>query len=162
LLETNNSANIRNGKNRRILIVDDEPDVTLTLKTVLENNGYALDAFNDSVMALENFKRKATAASASNADLDIVDDLKKGEGKYYYYDLVLSDLKMPGMNGFELYQKIREIDKNIKVRFLTASEINYDEFREKVAPTIDDAQNCFIKKPIENQKLLNVVNELMK
>jgi hypothetical protein len=46
------------------------------------------------------------------------------------------------MNGFELYQKIREIDKNIKVRFLTACEINYHEFREKVAPTIDDAQNC--------------------
>ena len=156
MLETNNSANIRNGK-KRILIVDDEPDVTLTLKTVLENNGYAVDAFNDSVMALENFKRKA-----SNDDLDIVDHVKKGEGKYYYYDLVLSDIKMPDINGFELYQKIREIEKNIKVRFLTASEINYDEFREKVAPTIDDTQNCFIKKPIENQKLLNVVNELMK
>ena len=121
-----------------------------------------MDAFNDSVMALENFKRKAAAAAASNDDLDIVDHLKKGEGKYYYYDLVLSDFKMPGMNGFELYRKIREIDKNIKVRFLTASEINCDEFREKVAPTIDDTQNCFIKKPIENQKLLNVVNELMK
>ena len=161
MLETNNSANIINGKKRRILIVDDEPDLTLTLKTVLENNGYAVDAFNDSVMALENFKRKAAAAT-SNEDRDIVGHLKKGEGKYYYYDLVLSDFKMPGMNGFELYQKIKEIDKNIKVRFLTASEINYDEFREKVASTIDDTQNCFIKKPIENQKLLNVVNELMR
>ena len=161
MLETNNSANIRNGKKRRILIVDDEPDVTLTLKTVLENNEYAVDAFNDSVMALENFKRKA-AAAVSNDDLDIVDHLKKGEGKYYYYDLVLSDFKMPDINGFELYQKIKEIDKNIKVRFLTASEINYDEFRRKVAPTIDDSQNCFIAKPIENQKLLSIVNQLMR
>jgi two-component SAPR family response regulator len=57
---------------------------------------------------------------------------------------------MPTMNGFELYQKIREIDKNIKVRFLTASEINYED------------QNYVIRKPIENQKLLNAVNELMK
>ena len=68
---------------------------------------------------------------------------------------------MPTMNGFELYQKIREIDKNIKVRFLTASEINYDEFQQKVAPTTD-TQNCFIKKPVENQKLLDVINELLK
>jgi two-component SAPR family response regulator len=66
------------------------------------------------------------------------------------------------MNSFELYQKIREIDKNIIVRFLTASEINYDQFREKVAPTIDDSLNCFIKKPVENQKLLDIVNQLMK
>lgn len=48
----------------------------------------------------------------------------------------------------------------IKVRFLTASEVNYDEFRQKVA-TID-TENCFIRKPVENQKLLDVVNDLMK
>ena len=105
MLETNNSANIINGKKRRTLVVDDEPDLTLTLKNVLENNGYAVDAFNDSVMALENFKRKAAAAAASNDDLDIVDHLKKGEGKYYYYDLVLSDFKMPGMNGLNYTKK---------------------------------------------------------
>jgi hypothetical protein len=56
---------------------------------------------------------------------------------------------------------IKKLDKNIKVRFLTASEINYEEFREKVAPTIDDTVNCFIRKPVENQKLLNAVSELM-
>ena len=132
-------------RRRRILLIDDDPDITLTLKTVLEDNGYTVDTFNDPVIALENFKKKAV-----------------GDGGTYYYGLVLTDIRMPTMNGFELYQKIREIDKNIKVRFLTASEINHEEFREKVAPTIDDTENCFIKKPIENQKLLNAVNDLMK
>jgi YesN/AraC family two-component response regulator len=75
---------------------------------------------------------------------------------------VLTDIRMPTMNGFDLYQKIREIDENIKVPFLTASEINYDEFGDKVAPTIDDTKNCFIRKPVENQKLLNAINEIMK
>jgi CheY-like chemotaxis protein len=131
---------------RRILLIDDDPDVTLTLKTVLENNGYAVDVFNDPIMALQNFKKAA--------DEDTTNEK-------YHYDLVLTDIRMPIINGFELYQKIIEIDKNIKVRFLTASEINYDEFREKVAPTIDDTVNYFIRKPVENQKLLNAVSELM-
>ena len=133
---------------RRILLIDDEPDVTLTLKTVLENDGYAVDVFNDPIIALQNF-RKVAEEDTSNE-------------KKHHYGLVLTDIRMPTINGFDLYQKIREIDKNIKIRFLTASEINYDEFRQKVASTIDDAQNCFIRKPVENQRLLNTVNELMK
>ena len=137
---------MKRSSSRRILLIDDDPDVTLTLKTVLENNGYAVDVFNDPIMALQNFKKAA--------DEDTTNEK-------YHYDLVLTDIRMPIINGFELYQKIIEIDKNIKVRFLTASEINYEEFREKVAPTIDDTVNCFIRKPVENQKLLNAVSELM-
>jgi CheY-like chemotaxis protein len=133
-------------RRQRILSVDDDPDVTLTLKTVLENDGYTVDVFNDPIIALENFK-KAAEENATN--------------QQNRYGLVLSDVKMPAMSGFDLYQKIRKIDKNIKVRFLTASEINYDEFQQKVAPTTD-TQNCFIKKPVENQKLLDVINELLK
>ena len=101
-------------------MIDDEPDVTLTLKTVLENDGYAVDMFNDPIMALEHFKKVTNDPTR-----------KAGEEGSTQYGLVLTDIRMPGMNGFELYQKIREIDKNIKVRFLTASEINYDEFRER-------------------------------
>jgi len=107
---------------KRILLIDDEPDVTLTLKTVLENDGYAVDIFNDPVIALDHFKKVTDYPPTS----------KRGEERSTQYGLVLTDIRMPTMNGFELYQKIREIDKNIKVRFLTASEINYHEFREKV------------------------------
>jgi two-component system, OmpR family, response regulator ChvI len=109
-----------NNARRRILIVDDEPDVTLTLKTVLENNGYTVDVFNDPIIALRNFKKALEDTTANEK-----------EKEKHRYSLVLTDIRMPNMNGFELYQKIRELDENIKVRFLTASEINHDEFKEK-------------------------------
>jgi two-component system response regulator CpxR len=119
-------------KRRRILVVDDEPDVTLTLRTVLEDRGYAVDAFNDPILAPENFKKAARIRSSTS---------------HVMYDLVLTDIRMPTMTGFELYRKIRGIDSNVKVRFLTASEINYDVFEKKVAPTID-TESCFVIKPI--------------
>ena len=116
----------------RILIVDDEGDVNLLFKMVLEDNGYKVDTFNDPLAALQNF----TAGS---------------------YDLLLLDIKMPKMNGFELYQKIKIIDDKVKICFLTVTKINYDEFRKKVDPTVtieDDIENCCIIKPIENEELI--------
>ena len=77
-------------RKNRILIVDDEDDVNLLFKMVLEDNGYKVDTFNDPLAALQNF----TAGS---------------------YDLLLLDMVMPNMNGFELYQKIRTIDDKAKI-----------------------------------------------
>jgi len=116
----------------RILIVDDEDDINLLFKMVLEDNGYKVDTFNDPLAALQNF----TAGS---------------------YDLLLLDIKMPKMNGFELFQKIKMIDDNVKICFLTVTKINYDEFRKKVDSTAtieDDIENCCIIKPIENEELI--------
>ena len=105
---------------------------------VLEENGFKVDTFNDPLMALQNF----TAGS---------------------YDLLLLDMLMPNINGFELYQKIRMMDNKVKICFLTAGRIDYDEFRKKVASISsienDDIENCFISKPMENEELLKRVNE---
>ncbi|SRR6266487_3170043 len=122
-------------RKNRILIVDDEDDINLPFKVVLEDNGFKVDAFNDPLVALQNF----TAGS---------------------YDLLLLDIVMPKMNGFELYQKIRGIDNKVKICFLTASGINHEEFRKKAAstPSIeDDIENYFIIKPIENEELIKRV-----
>jgi DNA-binding response OmpR family regulator len=81
----------------RILIVDDN-DINLLFKMVLEDDGFNVDTFNDPLVALENF----TAGS---------------------YDLLLLDMVMPKMNGFELYQKMRMLDDKVKICFLTASGI---------------------------------------
>ena len=117
----------------RILIVDDEDDINLLFKMVLEDNGFKVDTFNDPVVALQNF----TAGS---------------------YDLLILDMLMPNMNGFELYEKIRMLDDKIKICFLTASGINHEEIRKKVAyATIDYPENCFIIKPIENEDLIKRV-----
>ena len=122
-------------KNNRILIVDDEDDINLLFKMVLEDNGFKVDTFNDPLVALQNF----TAGS---------------------YDLLLLDMLMPKMNGFELYQKIRMIDDKVKICFLTASGINHEEFRKKavsIASIENDTENCFFIKPIENEELIKRV-----
>ncbi|HEY6882989.1 MAG TPA: response regulator, partial [Nitrososphaeraceae archaeon] len=83
-------SNNNNNKKKRILIVDDETDVNYTFETVLEENGYAVDSFDNPILALNDFK----------AGL---------------YDLALLDIKMPEMDGFKLYEEMRKIDNEFKV-----------------------------------------------
>ena len=122
LLKQKNPATMK----KRILIVDDEADVNFAVKMALEENDFRVDAFDDPLLALENFK----------AGL---------------YDLLILDIKMPKMNGFELFCKIRKIDKNVRIFFLTAGNIYYGTYAD-----IFD-QNQVINKPIENSELIRKV-----
>jgi two-component system response regulator ChvI len=115
----------------KILIVDDEPDVNLTLKMTLEENGFEVDTFTDPLLALDNFRTGL-------------------------YDLIILDIKMPKMNGFELYREIKKIDRKLTVCFLTAGEMYYGGYGD-----IFD-QNQFIRKPIENQELVKRITEIIK
>jgi DNA-binding response OmpR family regulator len=123
-------------KGRRILVVDDEVDITLSLKTVLEQDQFQVDSFNDPVSAFTSFKAG-------------------------FYDLLILDIKMPKMNGFQLYREIKKIDDKVKVCFLTAlSEMqDYEEFKREVFPKA--GQRYFIQKPVENQTLLKRLNEII-
>ena len=105
---------------RKILIVDDEPDITSTFDMILEMNGFEVDTYNDPSLALSNFKPNS-------------------------YGLALLDIRMPKMNGFELYKKIKEIDKNMEVCFITAFEDYREEFKESF-PELQEAK-YFIRKP---------------
>lgn len=112
----------------RILIVDDEPDTTLTLKLALEGSGFAsVDTYNDPLLALAAFK-PAT------------------------YDILLLDVRMHNMDGFELYKKIHKIDENAKVCFITAYETYYDPLKREF-PGLN--VGCFISKPIDTDGLIN-------
>ena len=123
-------------KNKRILLVDDEQDVTYTIKIVLENNGFLVDSYNDPTLALSNFKLG-------------------------FYDLLLLDIRMPKINGFDFYQKIREIDSDVKICFLTASEWFYEEFRRlDMRPTVD--KEHFIQKPFRSEELIRQLNEVLR
>jgi DNA-binding response OmpR family regulator len=113
-----------------ILIVDDEIDITLAFKKGLESNGFLVDTYNDPLTALLNFKSD-------------------------FYDLLLVDVRMPKMNGFELYQEIEKIDKKTKVCFITAFEVYYRALRE-IFPTLE--VGCFIRKPIEIDDLVKRIN----
>jgi DNA-binding response OmpR family regulator len=123
-----------NNNKKRILLVDDEQDITFALSIGLENNGFVVDTFNDPQEALSNFK----------AGL---------------YDLLLIDVKMPKMNGFELYQEIEKIDDKAKVCFITAFEVYYKSLRE-LFPTMK--VDCFITKPITTDDLVErITTELI-
>ena len=118
---------------KNILIVDDETDVCLTLKVVLEGNGFIVYTFVDPTLELENFKSSR-------------------------YDLLILDIKMPVMNGFQLYAQMKKIDLNIKALFLSAlTDLQeYDAFKKEVFPT--EGRRQFIQKPIENEEMLVRIN----
>ena len=118
---------------KKILVVDDEADVNLTLKVTLEDKGFIADTFDDPLFALQNFRAGQS------------------------YDLLILDVKMPKMNGFELYREIRKINDKVRVCFLTAGEMYYDD----IYSDIFDGKNQFIRKPIENEELIKRVNQIM-
>ena len=121
---------------QRILIVDDESDITTALKIYLEIQGFHVDAFTDPVYALAQFKAG-------------------------FYQLLILDIKMPEMNGFELYKEIKKKDGTVKVFFLTAlSDMrNYDEFKKEVFPK--EGERYFIAKPIGNEDILKRINTVI-
>ncbi|MGB7677948.1 MAG: response regulator [Nitrososphaeraceae archaeon] len=122
-------------KVKKILVVDDEPDITLTLKTGLENlkqdnkNLFEVETFNNPELAFSNYT----------------------PGKY---DLLLLDFKMSKINGFELWDKIRKVDSKAKVCFITALNIDYESLRETF-PLLEI--ECFIQKPIEICELVDKI-----
>jgi two-component system, OmpR family, response regulator ChvI len=119
---------------KRILLVDDEFDITYTLKQGLEDRGFKVDPFNDPLEALSYFRCGM-------------------------YDLALIDIRMPHMNGFELYRKLRKIDDKVKYCFMTAYEVYYQTLK-KDYPTLDIG--CFIRKPIKLEELVLELSSQLK
>jgi DNA-binding response OmpR family regulator len=122
-------------QHKRILIIDDDQDITITLQSVLELNGFKIDSYNDPVLAFKNFR----------------------EG---LYDLVILDIRMPVTDGFLLYQKIKGTDSKVKICFLTATEYFHEEIRKRQRLG-DFKQEIFIRKPIENEDLVHSVEKLL-
>ena len=132
---TINSNNNSLKNNNRILVVDDEGDVISVFKMILEMNGFEVDAYDNALSALDNFKPNS-------------------------YSLVLLDIKMPQMNGFELYKKLRKLDDKVKVCFITAfDDYYYEEFKESF-PELDEAK-YFIRKPKAVEDLVNHVATIL-
>jgi CheY-like chemotaxis protein len=119
---------------KRILIVDDEPDVTLTFGVGLERHYYQ-----------DNEKRRFEVYSYNDPEVASL------EFKPNFYDLLLTDIFMPKMNGLELCQNILEIDSDIRVCFMSAAEVNIEALRE-VYPKV--SFGCFIQKPVTIDKLV--------
>ena len=152
-----NLENKKNKEEKRILLVDDEQDVLLTFQLILVHEGYKVYPFDNPLDALSSFK-------------------------IGLYDLAILDIKMPKMNGFQLYEEIKKIDCSVKVCFITAAaaaataeEIyQYHEIREKNGENAgqkpkqkQQQQYCelqktmFLKNPISNGVLIKEVNRII-
>jgi CheY-like chemotaxis protein len=123
---------------KRILLVDDDLDITLTFKAGLEGHYYG-----------DGGKKKRFEVYTYNDPLLVVKEFKP-----HFYDLLLADIYMPDMNGFELCEKILELDVNIRVCFMSALEVNIRALREVYRNV---GFGCFIEKPVSIDYLINIL-----
>jgi DNA-binding response OmpR family regulator len=114
-----------NKSNNKILLVDDEPSITSLFSTALEDSGFKVDSFNDPLLALDTFKLKNSS-----------------------YALALLDIKMPGMNGFDLFNQIRKINDKTKVCFITAFDLQIEMKELKTSKSNEEKPPAIIQKPI--------------
>jgi DNA-binding response OmpR family regulator len=118
--------------NKKIMIIDDDKDITNLFSIFLEHNGYIVDAYTNSLEAFHNFRKNS-------------------------HDLIVLDLKMPKMDGMTLYHKIKEIDNKVIICFTTA-DINYIEDLQK---GIIDIEKIVLYKPVLLKDLKNKFNLLL-
>jgi len=130
-----NNENKNNENKKKILIVDDDPDICVTLRKIFEQNGFMADSFVEPILALENFKAGS-------------------------YDLLLLDIKMSQMSGFQLHQEMKKIDKEIKVCFLTATEMDFDKFRKEKEFYVLDKER-FLRKPIDSKEIIREITGIL-
>lgn len=125
----------RQQKTSSVLLIDDDEDVLTVLKRSLEIKGVNTYGYTNPVLAVEHFRNNAAN-----------------------YDIVLTDIRMPQMNGFEVARAVKEIRPDIKLVFITAFEINKSEF-EKVLPSTK--VDAFITKPIKLATFVEIMNGVM-
>ena len=106
----------------------------MVYQIVLQDAGFECTSYTDSVKALQEFRPN-------------------------YYNLILLDIKMPVLNGFELCKKIIELDKTVHIIFITASEEYYEKFRNQHFPELGKIN--YIQKPIGNEELIRIVNMII-
>lgn len=119
-----------------VLVVDDDKDILFTFKSILEAEGYHVEAFADPNEALTHFIQMDPS----------------------YYNLILTDIQMPNCNGFQLYQKLREINMDVRVIFMTAFDVSGN--LPDTIPTIKETD--IIKKPIEEEHFVNRIKKAIK
>ena len=120
-------------KGTKLLLVDDEPEIMLSFKKGLEMQGYTVDGYTDSELALSNFRPNT-------------------------YHLLILDINMPKIDGFKLFQQLEKKDPKAKVCFVTAYETYFEAFKE-IFPDLEIGY--FVKKPISLKDLGKKVELLL-
>ena len=118
------------------MVVDDEPDALFTYESFLSDEGYNVESFTDSLEALKHFVQLPDPS---------------------HYNLALLDIRMPKLNGLQLFYKMKKLSPKIKIMFCSALEIA--EELTSVLPDIE--HNYIIKKPVEREYLVNKINSAL-
>ena len=124
----------KRNKVRRILVVDDEPNHCSIYRMTLQDAGFECASYTDPVKALQEFRPN-------------------------YYDLVILDIRMPVLNGFELCKKIMELDKKVHIIFITALPEYYKDIRNKSYPELRNT--VYIQKPVTNEGITEIANQTL-
>jgi CheY-like chemotaxis protein len=122
--------------NKMVLVLDDEFDIVTLMKHSLQKHGYHVFGFTDPSLALEHFKLNHES-----------------------YSLVISDVRMPVMNGFEFIKKVREILPSIKIFLMSAFDINDSQYSKILLPL--KVEGC-IQKPISLKEMILTVQKYLK
>jgi DNA-binding response OmpR family regulator len=115
---------------KKIMLVDDEKDIAMVLKSGLERHGFDVEVYNSPFDALSQFRPGS-------------------------YDMLLLDIRMPGMSGFELYEEIKKLDRNVKVRMISAFEVHEDESKKYFS---GEGTDQIIKKPVTVRALAGIID----
>lgn len=126
----------RQQKASSVLLIDDDRDILTVLKRSLDTKGVNAYGFTNPVLAVEHFRNNAAN-----------------------YDIVITDIRMPQMNGFEVARAVKEIRPDIKLAFITAFEINESEF-EKVLPSTK--VDAFITKPVKSATFVEMIDGVIR
>lgn len=118
---------------KSILVVDDERDIAIIIKIALQRSGWAVKEFTDPILALQHFKQHSTE-----------------------YDSILSDIRMPGMNGFDLVRKVKAIKPDVKIFLMTSLEISRSELK-RVLPSVKI--DGLIEKPAPMRMLVSLIEK---
>jgi DNA-binding NtrC family response regulator len=118
---------------KKVMIVDNEPEIVRAIELALKVNGYLAEGFTDPAKAIVEFRNNG-----------------------HEYALVISDIRMPAMSGFELARNIKEADPNVPLVFMTAFEINKPEF-SSLFPSMQVSE--FVTKPFVNALLIRIVRK---
>ena len=118
-------------------MVDDEPDTLFTYESFLSDEGYNVESFTDSLEALKHFVQLPDPSS--------------------HYNLALLDIRMPKLNGLQLFHKMKALSPKIKIMFCSALDI-----AQEVASVLPDIEHeHFIRKPVEREHFVNMINSAL-
>jgi response regulator RpfG family c-di-GMP phosphodiesterase len=123
----------KSGKKKTILAVDGEHESILTIKQALQKNGWAVKEFTNPILALKHFRQHSAA-----------------------YDAVLTDVRMPGMNGFDFVRKVKSIRPDVKIFLMTTMEISRLEL-EKLLPSVK--VDGLIEKSVSTGTLVSLIEK---